>query len=150
MAGPTYGPIYTEPDYVAHELYETAGYVLWVNIEQEGPSQALHFGLRIHTSIDDTLSRYHDQKFKVFLDRNTTTAMAQLQLLRDAMWSDKIGFPYLVHVHFNFASESESWAYVYWMTVLLTDTHPVTVHAFRGVRAEYGWYYHDEGGPEYP
>ena len=61
-------------------MYQAAGYVLFVQTEKASTRDQIWFGLRRFFE-----ASYVDQSYMVHLDVDTTVALTQLQLLRDAM-----------------------------------------------------------------
>lgn len=136
---PTYNFIST-PDYLDDHLFETVGYVEYIRVEQVGGRSTLQFLLEISLATGN----YHLRCIK-FLDVNTTVALAQLQLLRDAMWSGRVGATYLIRVVFNFAEMGRyDKAYFYELFAISSDTYPVSPLGYFGPAGEWGmWYVHD-------
>lgn len=126
------------PSYHGHELYETVGYVTQIWVEQETTRDSLYFMLDIYVRSFETPE--HSQICRVHLDVGTTVALAQLQLLRDALYARD----YLVKIHFNFEERDEKYANVYWLGVLRPTTGPVTVREYyelTGMPTPV-WYFH--------
>lgn len=89
------------------EVDETWGYVHSAGVEQEGNHDSIQFKLTIYykshspNTADEVFSTNWD--FLIYLDMGTTVALAQLQLLRDAMLNT-----WLVKVRYWQESEDES------------------------------------------
>ncbi|MFZ5477062.1 MAG: hypothetical protein ACOZNI_09835 [Myxococcota bacterium] len=130
------------PDYEDDFLLDTMGYVTRVWVEQENGRDSLYFKLVIYRDDDD---EPWVQTFWIYLDVGTTVALAQLQLLRDAMYSRLFAskVPFAVRVHFNFSSSSESTAYVYWLSLIYEDDAYTVQQYFKdffGHQDFTGWY----------
>jgi hypothetical protein len=109
------------PNYDDDRLFETIGYVTSVWVEQENDRDQLWFTLRVYYDQvpvgsgrkSAELYRSIEKECCIYLDVGTTVALAQLQLLRDALASDGA---ILVRLHFSFHTEDEDesmlWVYL--------------------------------------
>lgn len=125
------------------DLASTVGYVTRIWVEQEDSRATIRFRLRIFRGVVG----YHDQDCIVMLDQNTTVALAQLQLLRDAFASYQVaseGAPaVLVHVHFNFRDDDHEWLFVYWLRVIYDGElpYPTTAQGYSNHATHEGWWW---------
>lgn len=125
------------------DLLETTGYVEHLSVEQEGERDTLSVGLGV---VYDYGRRIEHARFVIYLDENSTVALAQLQLLRDALRSrvndarSAVSETILrLRVRFNFVDTDEDEGIAY--TVGLYDgveAEPVEEHF--GGPAPAGWY----------
>lgn len=130
--------LHERPSYYEQELYETVGYVTQIWVEQETEHDSLYFMLDIYARSTEVPE--HSQICRIHLDVGTTVALAQLQLLRDALYARD----YLVKIHFNFHELNGKYANVYWLGVLRPTTSPVTVREYYGLTGMPTpvWYFH--------
>lgn len=130
----TYG-FKDRPDYSDDYLLDTVGYVTRIWVEQEGERDQVKFSLQIfmRSGFSDTLPS-KTMSFVIYLDRGTTVAFAQLQLLRDALNSfqaSKVSAPLLVRVHFTFGDEDDlDWGYAYWIATIADMEYPTPVQDY--------------------
>lgn len=109
------------PNFEEDDLIDWYGYVTELWVEQEDERDQIFFTLQTELFFGFVLVK--EYTFCIYLDVGTTVALAQLQLLRDALEHD-----YLVRVHTNNAdsdtlpSETSN-NYVYWLKVYKLDYH---------------------------
>lgn len=78
------------------QLATVGGYVVKIWVEQEGERDQLKFTLEMFSQVTGQLSS-RQWTFSIYLDVGTTVALAQLQLLRDAManlWFTEVDYYY--------------------------------------------------------
>jgi hypothetical protein len=140
------------PNYDEHFLLDTVGYVTRIWVEQEDSRDQLKFTLKVFTETNGYTFE-QDADFTIYLDRGTTVAFAQLQLLRDALESmmmEKGMSKLLVQVHFTFGEEPgygdphPTWGYAYWVRIVGALEYPTTVHAYYPSPLFGLWYTHLE------
>lgn len=136
------------PDYEDDHLCNTVGFVNSVWVDQEATRDQVKWSMHIYSPIqpygEPIVAR--TQKFYCYLDIGTHVALAQLQLLRDALVSLGTENPLLTQVHFQL-SEDEEWGYVTWVRVLGGYALGTSPYAFFGPEGgidgfflEHDWY----------
>lgn len=101
------------PNYEEDNLETFDGYVTELWVEQEDERDQLKFNLYSQEG-----SQEYEITFNIYLDVGTTVALAQLQLLRDAMLHNL-----LVTVHFKFDWSSSGSAYYVYYVKIYPSTH---------------------------
>lgn len=111
------------PDYDEDGLETTAGYVdrLWV--EQENDRDQVAFRLcEYHTNFGTVGVSSTTNRYCIYLDVGTTVALAQFQLLRDALQNKT-----MVVIDYLPGDDDDSNNYVYLVLLRQSDDYPVTV-----------------------
>lgn len=122
------GDYVDRPD--ADSLWSTRGRVTYIRIDQTGSRDDIRFGLDLTESLGAGL---REIDLRMFLDEGTTVALAQLQVLRDAMihglgvkaWfhlsGDMPWFVYRVEVAADFAATHPDYEVPAWEFVVPDD-----------------------------
>lgn len=113
------------PNYDEDGLLETVGYVVRIAVEQEDARDQIWFRMEIYRDSNEPVT----MDFTIFLDVGTTVALAQLQLLRDALQSDG---RLLVKVHFRLMNSDGDSGWVYYVRVHSGYEFPTTMADYYG------------------
>lgn len=109
------------PDFDDDGLLELWGYVRRIKIEQENSRDQIWFRLEIFVEWGGDVVTY-DETFTMYLDQGTTVALAQLQLLRDAMQNE-----WLTYIHYYNDPDSSN-NYVYLVQIYEDKAYPTTLN----------------------